>query len=42
LECLTLANEFDQFGDAAASAKDHKFFLLQQEFFNGAALLLVE
>jgi hypothetical protein len=39
---LALAYEFNQFWDAAATTKHHKFFLFQQEFFDCATLLLVQ
>lgn len=42
LECLALANEFDQFWDTAATTENHEFFLLHQEFFDGAAIFLVK
>ena len=42
LECLTLADELDEFGDAAAAAKHNQLFLFEQELFDRAALLLVQ
>ena len=35
-----LADEFDQFGDAASAAQYDQFFFLEQEFLDRAALLL--
>ena len=42
LECLPLADELDELGDAAAAAKHYQLFLFEQELFNRAALLLVQ
>ena len=42
LECLTLADELDEFGDAAAAAKHNQLFLFEQELFDRAALFLVQ
>ena len=42
LECLALADELNQFRDAATAAKHHKFFLLLKELFDCATFLLVE
>jgi len=41
LECLTLTDEFDELGDAAATAKHDQLFLFEKEIFDGAALLLI-
>ena len=37
-----LADELNEFGNAAAAAKHHEFFLLQKEFFDRATFLLIE
>ena len=42
LECLPLADELDELGDAAAAAKHNQLFFLEQELLNRAALLLVQ
>ena len=42
LECLSLADELDELGDAAAAAKHNQLFLFEQELFDRAALLLVQ
>ena len=42
LECLPLADELDELGDAAAAAKHYQLFLFEQELFDRAALLLVQ
>ena len=42
LECLALADEFDELGDAAAAAKHDQLFFFEQELFDRAALLLVQ
>ena len=39
--CL-LADEFDQFWDAASAAQYNQFFLFEQELFNCATLLLTQ
>jgi len=42
LECLALANELNQFGDAATSAEHNKFLLLLEKLFDCAAFFLVQ
>ena len=42
LECLPLADELDELGDAATAAKHNQLFLFEQELFDRAALLLVQ
>lgn len=42
LECLPLANKFDQFWDTAATTENHEFLLFHQEFFDGASIFLVK
>ena len=42
LECLPLADELDELGDAAAAAKHNQLFLFEQELFDRAALLLIQ
>ena len=42
LECLPLADELDELGDAAAAAKYYQLFLFEQELFDRAALLLIQ
>jgi len=37
-----LADELDEFWDAAAAAEHNQLFLLEKELLNGAALLLVK
>lgn len=42
LECLALANELNQFGDAATSAEHNKFLLFLEKLFDCAAFFLVQ
>ena len=42
LKCVLLADEFDEFRFATASAKHHQFLFLHKEFLDGATLFLVE
>ena len=42
LECLSLADELDELGDAAAATQHDQLFFFEQELFDRAALLLVQ
>ena len=42
LECSFLADELDEFGDAATTAKHDQLFLLKKEFLDGATFLLIQ
>ena len=42
LKRALLADELDEFGNTATAAQYNQLFFLEQEFFDGAALLLVE
>ena len=42
LESGPLADELDEFGDAATAAEHNKFFLFEQELLNRAPLLLIQ
>jgi hypothetical protein len=42
LECRALADELDEFRNAASPAEHYKLFLLLQELFNCAAIFLVQ
>lgn len=42
LESRALADKFEKFGDAAATAKHYKFLLLAEKLLDSAAVLLVQ
>ena len=42
LECSTLADEFNEFGDTAPATEHDKLFLFEKELFDRATFLLVQ